>query len=62
MLSGSGRVEIGDDKPTDVGPMDTVTIPAGVRQRIINTGTTDLIFLCICTPRFQFENYVNLEA
>lgn len=62
MLKGNGRVEVGDDTPTDVGSMDVVTIPAGVRQRITNTGTTDLIFLCICTPRFTFENYVNLEA
>lgn len=62
MLEGTGRVEIGNEPPTDVHPMDTVTIPAGMRQRITNTGTSDLIFLCICTPRFQFENYVNLES
>ncbi len=62
ILSGNGRVEVGNDPPTDIGPMDVVTIAAGVRQRITNTGPTDLIFLCICTPRFQFENYVNLEA
>jgi mannose-6-phosphate isomerase-like protein (cupin superfamily) len=34
-----------------------VVIPAGVRQRIENIGPGDLIFLCICTPRFCVENY-----
>jgi mannose-6-phosphate isomerase-like protein (cupin superfamily) len=39
---------------------DVVSIPAGVRQRISNTGIDDLVFLAICTPRFVKENYVEL--
>ena len=38
-----------------------VRIPAGVRQRIRNTGPTDLVFLCICTPRFEQSAYRELE-
>jgi mannose-6-phosphate isomerase-like protein (cupin superfamily) len=38
-----------------------VTIPAGVRQRISNIGDRDLIFYCLCTPRFEQKNYRALE-
>lgn len=61
ILSGNGRAEVGDDI-TEVGPGDAVSIPFGVRQRIANTGTEDLIFLCVCTPRFRVEGYKELEA
>ncbi|MEL7162903.1 MAG: cupin domain-containing protein [Bacteroidota bacterium] len=56
LLSGEGRAEVGEET-RDVGPGDAVTIPPGVRQRITNTGTEDLIFLCVCTPRFTPEGY-----
>jgi mannose-6-phosphate isomerase-like protein (cupin superfamily) len=41
--------------------MDVVTIPAGVSQRIHNVGDTDLIFLCVCTPRFDAGGYIQLK-
>lgn len=61
VLSGVGIVEIGDLPPTHVNPGDTVIIPAGVRQRIHNSGESDLVFLALCTPRFQHCNYQDLE-
>jgi mannose-6-phosphate isomerase-like protein (cupin superfamily) len=61
LLDGRGRAEIGDLPPQDVGPGDIVLIPPGCRQRIANTGTTDLVFLAICTPRFRPENYQDLD-
>lgn len=57
ILEGKGLVEIGDEAATQVGKGDVVIIPAGVRQRIGNTGDHDLIFLAICTPPFRAENY-----
>ena len=45
-----------------VDALDVVTIPAGQAQKITNTGTKSLVFLCICTPRFKQENYINLES
>lgn len=57
---GEGRAEIGDDV-FDVKMGDTVVIPPRVRQRITNTGTEDLIFLCLCTTRFTPEGYETLE-
>lgn len=61
ILEGNGLVEIGDEPARSVGPMDVVTIPADTRQRITNTGKADLIFLCVCTPRFLSENYIEEE-
>jgi mannose-6-phosphate isomerase-like protein (cupin superfamily) len=54
-------VEVGDKAPAAVRPLDVVTIPAGTSQRIANIGAADLIFLCVCTPRFREEDYVALE-
>ena len=62
IVEGRGRVELGDSAAEEVGPGDVVVIPAGVRQRIMNAGTTDLIFYCVCTPRFQARNYRALRA
>ena len=61
ILSGSGRVEIGDLPPQQVGPGDVVMIPPGCRQRIACLGNADLIFLAICTPRFQPEAYEDID-
>ncbi|MFK7859821.1 MAG: cupin domain-containing protein [Granulosicoccus sp.] len=41
---------------------DRVTIPAGEAQQISNTGTTTLEFLCVCTPRFTPDCYIDLEG
>ncbi|MDN5865656.1 MAG: cupin domain-containing protein [Gammaproteobacteria bacterium] len=55
ILEGRGRAEIGNAPPREVRPGDVVPIPAGIRQRIANIGTNDLVFLAICTPRFHPE-------
>ncbi len=61
ILEGAGRVRVEGVDSSDVGPGDVVLIPAGTRQSITNTGDHDLVFLCICTPRFEWDNYVSLE-
>ena len=60
ILAGEGRVEIGELPPRQVAHLDVVQIPAGVRQRITNTGKSDLVFLAICSPRFKREDYQKL--
>ncbi len=62
ILSGQGRVEVGELPPTVVGPGDTVIIPPGARQRIANTSQEDLVFLALCSPRFRVEAYSDLEG
>lgn len=61
ILSGSGRVEVEGIAPAEVGPNDVVIIPADATQFITNTGDADLIFLAICTPRFEQQRYEHLE-
>lgn len=61
ILEGRGRVEIGELAPQDVAPGDVVLIPPSCRQRIANTGTSDLVFLALCTPRFRQEAYEDME-
>ena len=61
IISGSGQVTVGTDAAIPVQAFDVVHIPAGVPQQISNTGSEDLIFLCICTPRFRMENYREME-
>jgi len=60
IIEGQGEVTVGNQPPQSVQALDVVNIPAGVPQRICNTGYADLIFLCICTPRFVVENYRDL--
>ena len=58
IVRGRGRVEVGDLPPTMVSEGDVVRIPANMPQRITNVGDEDLVFLCVCTPRFVQSAYV----
>jgi mannose-6-phosphate isomerase-like protein (cupin superfamily) len=59
ITSGKGNVKVGGLESTDVGVGDVVIIPPETSQKITNTGKTDLIFYCICTPKFTEDCYVN---
>jgi mannose-6-phosphate isomerase-like protein (cupin superfamily) len=61
ILEGTGVACIEGRDDQHVGPQDVVVIQPGVVQSITNTGDCDLIFLCICTPRFEWDNYASLE-
>lgn len=71
ILQGVGRIELvgpdqalksGDHTVSDLEVGDVVVIPPGVSQRITNIGQSDLIFLALCTPRFQRGAYVDAEG
>lgn len=59
ILCGRGLAEVGG-VAADVGPGDRVVIPPGTPQRITNTGSETLAFHCLCAPRFEQANYVDL--
>ena len=59
--SGQGLMEVGDEPPRPVAEGDVVTIRKGASQRITNTGDADLVFECICLPRFTPDAYEPLE-
>lgn len=62
VIKGRGCVEIGELAPTAVSSGDVVCIPPGTRQRISNTGDSDLVFYAICTPRFTPACYRALDT
>ncbi|PVV15506.1 MAG: cupin [gamma proteobacterium symbiont of Ctena orbiculata] len=61
IIAGEGMVEIEGLGPQSVTAGDVVLIPPGFSQRIRNSGDEDLIFLALCTPRFEPQDYMELE-
>ena len=57
----AGVVEVEGLPPTRVAGGDVVAIPPGSSQRITNDGRSDLVFSCVCTPRFVPSSYVSCE-
>lgn len=62
ILSGVGCVEVGDLAPQTVSVGSVVIIPPQCLQKITNTGEQDLVFLALCTPRFEVQCYEDIEA
>ena len=56
LLSGCGHVEVGGQRYA-IAPGDMVSIPAGTPQRIIADGGETIIFYCVCTPRFDPDDF-----
>jgi len=61
IIEGTGFVRIGDSIEQAVAPGDVVVIPAEVTQQITNAGDSNLVFYCVCSPRFTRECYESLE-
>jgi mannose-6-phosphate isomerase-like protein (cupin superfamily) len=61
ILSGQGDVEIGDLPAQTVSAGNVVIIPQLCTQKITNTGEEDLVFLALCTPRFEKQFYEDIE-
>ncbi len=60
ITQGKGIMAI-QGKQTSVKAGDLIHIPPDTPQSIENTGDEDLLFLCVCLPRFEENSYVNLE-
>jgi len=61
IIEGKGLVEVDGQPSAKVGVGDVVLIPPACPQRITNTGSGDLVFLAICTPRFLSQAYEDIE-
>jgi mannose-6-phosphate isomerase-like protein (cupin superfamily) len=57
ITKGCGRVQLEGLDPQIVVAGDVVLIPAHCAQQIENIGREDLVFLCVCTPRFELSCY-----
>lgn len=55
ILAGRGRVHL-NDEVADVTGQCAIYIPPGSVQFIENTGTTDLVFLCLVDPAWRRED------
>ena len=55
LLAGRGRMHI-DDEISEVQPDCAVYIPPGSTQHIENTGTADLVFLCVVDPAWRAQD------
>lgn len=61
VTQGTGEMELNGQWVGVIRPGDFVYIPAGVPQRVRNTGPEDLVFYCICTPAWREGVYRGLE-
>lgn len=52
LLSGTGEMTLGQES-RPVGPGDAIAIPPGQRHTIRNTGSHELVFLCMCAPCYE---------
>lgn len=59
--AGRGLMRVGDAPPFSVSAGDAIQILPNTHQQISNTGDTDLLFLCVCTPRFTPACYSSRE-
>ena len=55
ILKGRGLMHI-DEEKQEVRAGQAVYIPPGARQRIKNTGSEDLVFICIVDPAWKKED------
>lgn len=62
ILEGQGAVAVDGDAWHPVGPGDAVIIPPSHPQQITNTGSVDLVFLALCTPRFVGDAYEDIDT
>ena len=60
ILSGSGRMQIGDDQ-RDVTVGDAIAIPPGAVHTILNTGQEELKFLCCCAPCYEHDDTILVD-
>jgi mannose-6-phosphate isomerase-like protein (cupin superfamily) len=62
ILEGMGMVSVDGNAAQPVGPGDVVIIPPESPQQISNTGSVDLVFLALCTPRFVPDAYRPMDT
>ena len=60
VLEGRGLMRI-DGEEREIGPGDGIAILPGQRHRATNTGDSDLVILCCCSPAYEHEDTIITE-
>lgn len=60
VLEGKGKIRIEGDE-NEIGPGDGIAILPGKRHKVWNTGQSDLVFLCCCSPAYADEDTMIME-
>ncbi len=60
ILTGQGEMRLGQCVRM-VGPGDAIAIPPGEVHTILNTGETELKFLCCCAPAYEHDDTVMVD-
>jgi mannose-6-phosphate isomerase-like protein (cupin superfamily) len=55
VTAGHGQMTLGGQR-LDIGPGDTIAIPPGTPHDLVNTGGTELIILCCCSPPYSHDD------
>ena len=55
VFKGRGLMEVAGRK-REIGPGDAVAIPPGSGHTLENTGDSDMVFLCCCSPAYTHED------
>jgi mannose-6-phosphate isomerase-like protein (cupin superfamily) len=61
ITQGTGLIDIKGMEPAKVTVGDVIVIPDGTSQCIKNIDNTDLVFYCVCTPKFTQKQYFSDE-
>ena len=61
IVAGTGIARVAGEPTAPLYPGDVVVVPAGATQQITNAGEDDLVFYCVCTPRFTPACYEALD-
>ena len=61
ILRGQGRMHVGSET-SDVAEGDTLYVPPNEWQHIENTGSEELVFLCIVDPAWKIEDEEGRES
>ncbi len=60
ITQGRGKMRLGE-KYFSVSVGDTICIPTNTIHQIENTGDTDLVILCVCSPAYSHEDTVLVD-
>lgn len=60
VIQGCGTMRLGETQ-IGISTGDTITIPPQALHNVTNTGSTELVLLCVCVPPYTHKDTVLVE-